>query len=57
MRLSSKEEIHFLEEKERFWKRRRVPCKAQYDAKEPNHIKWDALQREIKENVVVSEKD
>ena len=56
MRLTSEEEIRFLEEKERFWRRRRVPCKAQHDAEEPNHVKWDALQQGRKENVIVSEK-
>ena len=55
MRLTSEEEIRFLEEKERFCRRRRVPCKAQHDAEEPNHIKWDALQQGRKENVIVSE--
>ena len=57
MRLSSEEEIRFLDEKERFWKRRRNPCKAQHDAGEPNHIRWDALQRGRKKNVIVSEEN
>ena len=37
MKLTSEEEIHFLEQKERFWNRRRTPCKAQHEAKESNH--------------------
>ena len=53
-RLTPEEETIFLVEKERFWDRRRNPCKAQHDAKEPNQWKWDALQEEAEQNAKVS---
>ena len=56
MKLTAEEEIRFLEEKERFWNRRRSPCKAQHEAKEPNHIRWDALQRDLVNNAAVSKR-
>ena len=49
-RLTPEEEANFLTEKERFWSRRRIPCKAQHDAKEPNQLKWDARQEEVRRN-------
>ena len=36
----------FLEERRRFWERRRNPCKEQHDAGEPNHHWWDAVWEE-----------
>ena len=36
----------FLEERRRFWERRRNPCKEQHDAGEPNHHRWDAVREE-----------
>ena len=56
-RLTPEEEINFLAEKERFWSRRRIPCKAQHEAKEPNHLKWDARQKEVRRNEGVREVD
>ena len=44
--LLQEEEVRFLEERERFWKRRRTPCKAQHEAREPDHFRWDAAQEE-----------
>ena len=55
-RLTAEEESRFCEERRRFWDRRRCPCKVQHEAKEPNHLKWDALQeRKMKESDEVSE--
>ena len=54
-RLTPEEEINFLAEKERFWSRRRIPCKAQHDAKEPNQLKWDARQEELRRTKEVRE--
>ena len=42
--LTQEEERRFLAERRRFWERRRTPCKAQHDAGEPDHVRWDALQ-------------
>ena len=53
-RLTTEEEMNFLAEKEHFWNRRRSPCKAQHEAKEPNHWKWDARQKEAEQNAKVS---
>ena len=50
IKLTAEEEEHFLEERGRFWDRRRVPCEAQHEAREPNHLKWDALQEEMRNN-------
>ena len=44
--LTLEEEARFLAERKRFWKRRRIPVKAQHEAKEPDHVRWDALQQE-----------
>ena len=54
IKLTSDEEKHFVEERRRFWDRRRVPCKAQHEAREPNHLKWDALQEEMRKKAEVS---
>ena len=46
IRLTAEEELRFCEERRCFWARRRCPCKAQHEAKELNHLKWDALEEE-----------
>ena len=44
--LTPEEERRFLEERRRFWERRRTPCREQHEAGEPDHMRWDARQRE-----------
>ena len=56
-RLTAEEEARFCEERRLFWERRRCPCKAQHDAREPNHLKWDALQENSKKRAEVSERE
>ena len=56
-RLTAEEEAQFCEERRFFWERRRCPCKAQHDAREPNHLKWDALQENSKKRAAVSERE
>ena len=55
-RLTLEEESSFLAEKECFWSCRRNPCKAQHEAKEPNHLKWDALQQDLVRKTAVSKR-
>ena len=56
-RLTAEEEARFCEERRLFWERRRCPCKAQHDAREPNYLKWDALQENSKKRAAVSERE
>ena len=44
--LSLAEEARFLAERKRFWERRHTPVRAQHEAKEPDHLRWDALHQE-----------
>ena len=44
--LTPEEEQEFLDKRKRFWERRRTPCKAQHDAGEPKHVRWDAQHKE-----------
>ena len=54
IKLSAEEEEYFLKERERSWNWRRVPCEAQHKAGEPNHLKWDTLQEELRKQAEVS---
>ena len=52
--LSLEEEARFLVERGQFWERRRAPVRAQFEANEPDHLRWDALQQERTQSHKVS---
>ena len=52
--LTLEEEARFLAERKRFWERRRMPVRAQHDAKEPNHVRWGCAP--IGENAITRSK-
>ena len=51
--VADSEERRYIEERERFWRRRRNPCKAQHDAGEPDYVRWDARQQEKASSLAV----
>ena len=52
--LSLEEEAKFLIQRGQFWERRRAPVRAQFEAREPDHLRWDALQEERMQSHKVS---